>query len=166
MQLHMSAKPTFNGKIRLATNYDVSSIINIMHEVYAEYNLVLEVSQEVPDILAFEQNYNQRLGAFFVLIIEDKIIGTVGVKLLNSSNAEIVRLYLNRNFRGCGLGYQLLKTAVDWAQAQGRTHIELWSFTQFTQGHHLYTQFGFTQLGRRQMNDVNQTQMYGFMFSR
>ncbi|PHM08719.1 GNAT family N-acetyltransferase [Nostoc sp. 'Peltigera malacea cyanobiont' DB3992] len=161
----MSTKPTINSKIRLATHNDVPSIINIMREVYIEHGLVFEVSQEIPDILDFEQKYNQKSAAFFVLLVQEEIIGTVGVKIIKSSEAEIVRLYLKRDFRGLGLGYQLLKTAVDWAQLQGKTHIELWSFTQFTQGHRLYNQFGFTQLDTRQMNDVNETQMYGFAFS-
>ncbi|MFN6567604.1 GNAT family N-acetyltransferase [Dendronalium sp. ChiSLP03b] len=161
----MSAKTTFNSQIRLATHNDVPSIINIMREVYIEHGLIFEVSQEIPDILDFERIYNQKSATFFVLLVKEEIIGTVGVKIIESSEAEIVRLYLKRNFRGLGFGYQLLKTAVNWAQKQGKNHIELWSFTQFTQGHSLYKKFGFTQLDTRQMNDVNKTQMYGFAFS-
>ncbi|MBC1241047.1 GNAT family N-acetyltransferase [Nostoc sp. 2RC] len=161
----MSAKTTFNSQIRLATNHDVPSIINIMREVYTEHGLIFEVSQEIPDILNFDKIYNQKTAAFFVLLLEEEIIGTIGIKSIKSSEAEIVRLYLKHDFRGLGFGYQLLKTAIDWAQQQGKNHIELWSFTQFTQGHSLYKKFGFTQIDTRQMNDVNKTQMYGFAFS-
>ncbi|MDZ8188259.1 MAG: GNAT family N-acetyltransferase [Nostoc sp. ChiSLP02] len=161
----MSAKTTFNSQIRLATHNDVPSIINIMREVYIEHGLIFEVSQEIPDILDFDNIYNQKSAAFFVLLVKEEIIGTVGIKTIKSSEAEIVRLYLKHDFRGLGFGYQLLKTAINWAKEQGKNHIELWSFTQFTQGHSLYNKFGFTQLATRQMNDVNKTQMYGFAFS-
>jgi putative acetyltransferase len=90
------------------------------------------------------------------------VVGSIGVRLGPRGVAEIVRLYLARQYRGQGVGRQLVEAAVAWARAHAAQAVELWSDTRFTDAHRLYTRTGFVQGGQRQLADVNNSLEYHF----
>jgi putative acetyltransferase len=55
-------------------------------------------------------------GAFFVGIVDGKVIGTAGVRKLDGNLCEIRRIYLKKAFRSKGYGKQLFATALDFAE--------------------------------------------------
>jgi putative acetyltransferase len=148
--------------IRSATSADAASIIGVIQTVYAEYAFVFEAGEETPDLLAFGETYDGRAGAFFVAETMGVVVGSIGVRLGPRGVAEIVRLYLARQYRGQGVGRQLVEAAVAWARAHAAQAVELWSDTRFTDAHRLYTRTGFVQGGQRQLADVNNSLEYHF----
>jgi putative acetyltransferase len=148
--------------IRPATGADAASIVDVIQTVYAEYDFVFEAREETPDLLAFDQTYDGRAGAFFVAELAGAVVGSIGVRLGPTGLAEIVRLYLAASLRGQGVGRRLVDAAVAWARANGARVVELWSDTRFTDAHRLYTRYGFVQGDQHQLTDVNNSREYYF----
>jgi GNAT superfamily N-acetyltransferase len=149
-------------EIRLAETEDVEAIMNIMRGVYVEYGFIFEPEIEAPDLLEFDNNYDRRSGAFFVATLRERVVGTVGLTYIGPDTIEIIRLYLNTDFRGLGIGRRLLETAVDWARQKGATGVTLWSDMRFETAHQLYTRAGFIQGPLRHTKDINDSIEYQF----
>ena len=152
----------YNPVIRPATADDVVAILAVMGGVYREYGFIFDPEYEAPDLVRFYETYDQESGAFFVSMIDGKISGTIGIKFIEATVTEIVRLYLDADFRGGGIGQRLLKTAISWAQNRKCDKVSLWSDTRFTQAHKLYAKTGFVKGTMRHLTDVNKSVEYQF----
>jgi len=71
-------------------------------------------------------------------------------------------LYVHPSLRRQGWGRKLTTLAIAYAQAAGKQKMILWSDTRFTDAHRLYRNLGFTEMGRRDLNDSNNSVEYGF----
>ena len=109
------------------------------------------------DLLAIEQSYKQRGGAF--IIMEDssgEIVACHATTPIDKGAGLITfrRLYLKRTLRGQKLGKRLMDWAVEWSRDAGFKRIEFWSDTRFTGAHEFFEHYGFTKSGEiREMND-------------
>ena len=65
---------------------------------------------------------------------------------LPASYLELVKLYLAEEARGRGLGKALMERSMDWARAQGFTHVYLETITELGSAVGLYTRLGFERL--------------------
>jgi putative acetyltransferase len=55
-------------------------------------------------------------GTFFVGIVDDKVVGTAGVRKVDGNLCEIRRIYLKKTFRSKGNGKKLFRAALDFAE--------------------------------------------------
>ena len=92
---------------------------------------------------SFYHDIDKEFDSFWCLLSNDKVIGTVGVKKLDESTAELKALYLQSEFRGKGFGFRLLDKAVQFAKEQGYQRIVLDSMSQYDDAIRLYEKFGF-----------------------
>lgn len=149
--------------ISAATAADVPGVVALIGRVFAEYGFVYDPRIEVTDLFDFDAHYAPPRGAFFVVRDSDKIVGSVGVELLDPRTAELHRLYLDAGLRGRGTGGALTDTVIAWCRSRGIEHVVLWSDTRFDLAHRLYTRMGFTRTGERTLpEDVNHTREYRF----
>lgn len=149
-------------KIRRAIKKDVPQIINLIADIWAEYDCILDTEKEEKYLLAPEDYFHSKDGEFWVVAERNEIVGTVAVIMLGETTAELKSLYVGKNFRNQGLGENLTKLAVKFASLKGRSEIILWSDTRFIEAHKLYEKIGFKRLGKRELDDINKSSEFGY----
>ncbi len=110
--------------------------------------LELEKSFESEGRHSFYNSIEKEFDGFWCLLTEDKVIGTVAVKQIDSITAELKALYLSTDFRGKGLGYKLLDQAVKFARAKGYQRVVLDSMSAYIDAFRLYEKYGFKTIER------------------
>jgi len=71
------------------------------------------------------------------------IYPTIG---LPSKTCELVKLYLNKNARGTGLGKQLLLKSMNWAKDNGYDQVYLESMPELSKAVSIYEKVGFERI--------------------
>jgi len=149
-------------KIRPVVKKDVPQIIQLIGDIWAEYECVLDLEQDDKYLLSPEEFFHSKDGEFWVAAERNEIVATVGVIMLDEQTAELKSLYVKKDFRAQGLGGNLIKLAVKSAALKGGSEIILWSDTRFTKAHRLYEKLGFKLLGKRELKDINKSVELGF----
>ena len=91
---------------------DVKDFVIAAHDEFNfPYDRKLDYDLDNPD-----KYYNNRGGMFYLLLDNEKVIGTAAVKKLDDKTAALKRLYVNKNYRGKGLGLQLFTEALDFCR--------------------------------------------------
>jgi putative acetyltransferase len=134
-----------NVEIRPYEPTDQTSFAHLVATVLAEYGFhidpILDADLEHPDTI---------YQGIWVAVHNDRIIGSVAVRLLNDGMAaELKRMYLQPEHRGRGLGHALLSHAVQWTKDRGCRSIVLDTSTAMTAAQHLYESTGFARTGTR-----------------
>lgn len=86
---------------------------------------------------------------YFIAELEEKIIGGCGIyptKNLPDGYAELVKIYLQSEYRGKGIGKQLMDKSIAYAKEQGYTHLYLESFPSLKEAIVLYEKIGFERV--------------------
>ena len=81
-------------------------------------------------------------GIFYVLEIDDKIVGTIAV-IKKDNIAELKRWYVDKDFQGKGYGSKLLDRAILFCKENGLNKIEFETNKKFVKSHLLYKKRGF-----------------------
>lgn len=74
------------------------------------------------------------------------LIGTVGVRSLDELNCELKALYLYSRYHGQGLGYRLIKTALEEAKRAGFEAMYLDTISTSERAIRLYKAVGFEEI--------------------
>ncbi|MGB9938720.1 GNAT family N-acetyltransferase [Methanosarcina sp.] len=87
--------------------------------------------------------YSGSGGAFFVGIVDGKVVGTSGVRKLDENLCEIRRIYLKKAFRNKGNGKLLFRTALEFAE-KNCSGVVLKTDSTLTKAIDMYLKHGFT----------------------
>ena len=137
-------------------------VLDLIGGVFAEYGLTFEPAGYDADLTRIGGSYFRPGGAFWVLEDDRRVVGTVAVVPLSSSDVEIKRVYLESALRGQGWGRTLVEHALAWAAGQGYTRVRLWSDVKFTRSHAMYERLGFARTGIRDCDDLDKSREYRF----
>jgi GNAT superfamily N-acetyltransferase len=151
-------------RLRLAGEQDTDGIKHLIADVYGEYDCTLNVERDEPYLLNPAQYFRQSGGELWV--VEDEgVVKASGAVLLHAYAAELKTLYVHRSLRRQGWARLLVQMAIEHARLRGRRQMILWSDTRFLDAHRLYTNMGFLQTGKRELEDSNNSIEYGFELS-
>lgn len=89
---------------------------------------------------------------FWCLFDEEHIIGTVALKRLSDEGCELKALYLLEQYHKNGLGYRLLKTAIEEARQNGYKKMYLDTLSTSKNAIALYEKAGFVRTQRYNAN--------------
>lgn len=128
---------------------DARAVREIVFGVLAEFGLAPDHAGTDVDLSDVELHYLVPGGGFWV--VEDgrgRIVGTCGLWLDpdDAARCELRKMYLLPEWRGRGLGGQLLETALALAQSAGRTRVELETNRAMTAAIGLYESRGFREI--------------------
>ena len=116
-------------EIREYTNSDKEGILELQDEFEKEFFKEFYDNPERRkweiDLHKIPSYYIKSGGNFWVIEIEGKVIGMVGLKLVNKNTAELTRMRVFKSFRGLGLGKQLLIIAENYCKDIGIDKIVL-----------------------------------------
>ncbi len=88
----------------------------------------------------------ERGGAILVGIQEDRLAGTVALKKEDSTTFELTKMAVAEEFRGHGLGKELVRAAIGKAASLGAKRIILYSHKSLEAALHIYQKLGFTEV--------------------
>ena len=133
-------------RLRPATNTDCEHIVNLVYGVLKEYGLKPDPASTDADIRDIESSYFSRGGTFLVLEAKDgSIIGAYGLYLLEQRTCELRKMYLQKAYRGQGLGKALLDDALSKARRLGFRKMVLETASVLKEAIALYKSYGFVE---------------------
>ena len=106
----------------------------------------------------FYNDIEKEFVSFYCVTDHGNIVGTVALKKIGEDTVELKALYLDRDYRGKGLGARLMTEAVETARTLGYKSIVLDSMKQYESARRLYEQFGFKDTER--YNDNNMADVF------
>jgi ribosomal protein S18 acetylase RimI-like enzyme len=126
---------------------DVDAIVHMHREIYArEYGFDDTFATYVRQPLSiFVQSHSPR-ERLWIAEVGLRIIGCVAIVAGEAGRAQLRWYLIDPEFRGRGLGRQLLHDAVAFARACGYPAIYLWTVSQLTAAAHLYQSLGFQKV--------------------
>lgn len=103
------------------------------------------------DIMHLPDAYLTEDGAsgFWVAILEDDVIGMIGVQRTSDDSADIRRLRVRPQYRRRGVGSRLLETAIDFCREQGYLKVVLDVRVERAPAVAMFQKFGFTHAADR-----------------
>ena len=96
----------------------------------------------------FYKNIDDNFVAFYCLLDQEKLIGTVALKKIDEKTVELKAMYLDQSYRGKGLGRKLMNKVIDEAKRLGYKSIVLDSMSQYKSALKLYEKTGFKNTER------------------
>ncbi|MGE3165856.1 MAG: GNAT family N-acetyltransferase [Planctomycetota bacterium] len=143
---------------------DRAGEIDLLTRCYAEYGQVIELDTLDEDLFEIERRYCPPASAFWVLRDGPRLVGSVAVKGIDGSTAELKRVFLDAALRGRGLGKALSRWAIDWARDAGYTRLDIWSDVLYETAHRLYLGLGAHDTGEtRELGGRNHVFERGFV---
>lgn len=141
-------------QIREYEEGDSEKVFHFLYDILVnEFNISLDFNNLDSDLLDIRNHYNKDDGECFWIVElknNSQIIGTVALRKLKESKfsdtsdfAELKRMFLSKEYRGQGIGQQMLETALNFAKKVGYSKVFLYSSKDLTDSRKLYLKNGF-----------------------
>ena len=141
-------------KIQQKDNESIAKIIRQSLEEYGEDKPGTVYTDPTTDDLFAVFNATEK-SRYFIATVNNKVIGGSGIfptKGLPDGYAELVKIYLNKDYRGLGVGGKLMQKSIAFAQESGFTHLYIESIPSLKEAINLYEKFDFKPL-KKQLGD-------------
>jgi len=112
------------------------------------------------DAMRLPGPYVAPFGAIWLAQTNDDAVGCVALRPLPGGVGEVKRMYVDRAWRGKGVGRVLLETLVAHARTLGYRHLRLGTITDMTAARSLYESLGFVPIERYRKDEMVDTQFY------
>jgi putative acetyltransferase len=152
------------ASIRAARDDDRDALMALIEPIFGEYEGVLFVREEMPELEQIASVFARAGGAFWCAERRGAVVGSVGfTPAVSGAGVELKKLYVARSEREHGLGARLLAQVEDAARARGADFVELWSDVRFVAAHRFYERRGYRRDGRtRELGDASDSVEYHF----
>lgn len=101
----------------------------------------------------FYNDIRNEFEVFYCLLDNDSCVGTAALKRFDDDTAELKALYLDKDYRGKGLGSLLMDKLVKTARELNYKSIVLDSMSQYKDARRLYEKTGFKDTARYNDNE-------------
>ena len=128
---------------------DLGELINMVSLVLGEYSMSIDKTGADKELEDMGGVYGQHDSKFFIMESRGKIIGSVGVRNIDRDTCELRKLYLLKEYRGRGLGQELLDHALAFAVNKGYKKIQLEVSVKHERAISLYERSGFMRTDRK-----------------
>jgi GNAT superfamily N-acetyltransferase len=116
---------------------------NLTLKLGAGFDLQANVAED----MAHLQTFSPPAGRLLLVSVDSAVAGMGGLRTIGERMGEIKRMYIRPQFRGRGLGRELLGNLVDQSMAIGHTVLRLDSAWFMETAHAMYRSFGFKEIG-------------------
>ena len=132
-------------EIQPTDNLAIATIIRTALEEYGEAKPgTVYTDPTTDDLFAIFQNVPKSV--YYIAELEGEVIGGCGVYPtlgLPNNYAELVKLYLKKEFRGMGIGRELMNRSISFAQKNEYTYLYIESFPSLKEAIQLYEKLDF-----------------------
>ena len=112
------------------------------------------------DAMRLPGPYVAPLGAIWLAESNDGTIGCVALRPLPGGIGEVKRMYVDRAWRGRGVGRALLETLIAHARTLGYHHLRLGTLSEMAAARSLYASLGFAPIERYRADEMVDTEFY------
>lgn len=128
-------------------------VVDLLVEVILnEFNM----NENVGDIKNFDYNSYKNGGGNLWLAVDenDNVIATSAIQVNNEKNeAKLVRVYLNKEYRGTGIATEMLNMAIDFVKSINFNRIILGTYKKLERAVKFYEKNGFKEISRDNTDD-------------
>ena len=119
-----------------------SEIFQVTEEVIRNYDM-----SDIDDV---RSHYLDNKGTFLVLVDDEKVVGSGGIRRLNDDICELKRMWLLKDYRGQGFGKKMAHILLDFAKKAGykKVRLDCGDEQKQAQAVNLYKQLGFYVIER------------------
>ena len=121
---------------------------------FAEYLSIQNFDDELKHL---EKKYGKPNGRLYVLYVNDKLAGCVGLRKMDKEKCELKRLYVKPEFRGEGLGDLLLERIMGDARRIGYKYMYLDTLPFLKTAINMYRRRGFEEIGKYSDSPIEET---------
>lgn len=133
--------------VRRALPEDHATVARELADYLAFIGDALDAEGLDHDIAHWQEEYNGRSGV--LLVVEDaagEVVGTAGVRVLESGVGELKRMWLRPACQRRGLGRRLMDACLDEARRLGCRALRLDTMAKMEAAVHLYRAYGFREI--------------------
>lgn len=140
---------------------DFKTAIQLFQEYASQIGVDLEFQHFSKELETIEEHYSRPNG---VLILarnrESAPLGCFAIRALKSSICELKRMYVREEFRGLGLGKQMLVKSIEIGKKLGYKKMRLDTLPTMGSAIALYQKMGFCQIEAYRFNPVKGTKYF------
>jgi DNA-binding MarR family transcriptional regulator/N-acetylglutamate synthase-like GNAT family acetyltransferase len=128
-------------------------IINMIENIQKnEFNLSITDDINSSILRAEEEFYCNRSYNFWYAVDQNgKIIGSIGLKMIDSKNAELKKFFVDKEYRGKNVAFKLLKTFLKSAIKNKFKNIYLGTVDVLHAAHRFYEKHGFLPINETEL---------------
>jgi len=125
-------------------------VINLVGACLLDQEVVVESDLPIDDddLQKIPEVYSGK-SRFWIALDEDRVVGTVGILDRGENPAKLRRMFVQKEYRGTGLGQKLLDTALAFAKEAGHAKITLNTHVNMKRAHHFYEKNKFILVGEK-----------------
>ena len=148
-------------RIRFGLDTDGPALVALIWACWSRHpGIRMDVDREMPELHALATYYR---GALWVAELDQRIVGMIAVRPLDTAVWEICRVYVEPSLHGSRLGHALLDVAEAHATGQGALRLALWSDTRFERAHAFYEKRSYVRYGPiRVLHDISGSLEFGY----
>ncbi len=128
-------------KIEEYKEEDQQQIASLIEDIFNELGFPFDKETTHKDLFDIKNYFTK----FFVIRINNEVVGTIGVKMEGIKVAGIKRLYLKKEHRGKGWGRALLEEALLFSKESGAEKAQLRTTEKNIQALKIYQKNGFKE---------------------
>lgn len=99
-------------------------------------------------------------GGIWLALANDTGVGCVALRPLTEGVGEIKRMFVDADWRGCGVGRALLDALITAARSRGYVTLRLGTLADMHAAQSLYRSLSFVPIGRYRPDELIDTQFY------
>lgn len=146
--LETSRTRTSGVKIHtLSTSRPLKKQIVAMVEKIQKNEFEIPITEEVNACIVRAEEefyYNNSYNFWYAINAQGNIIGCIGLKKLDAKNGQLLKLFVQEDYRGTGVAQMLLETLLKAATKHGFTKIWLGTTEKLKASHAFYEKSGFS----------------------
>lgn len=136
--------PAFENRWELVPLYEEYAAMLVRTDPVFARSLVQQNYDE--EIVRLEDKYAPPRGRIYLVYLDDRLAGCVGMKPSDEDHAELKRLYVRQEFRGQNLGEVLTRKIMEDARESGYRWLRLDTLPGLKTALALYRRLGFYEI--------------------
>lgn len=131
--------------LREYTIKDKEQVHRVLNTIFDKLGFKYDLFKIDNDLYRIREIYFKEHGKFWLILIDDKIIGTIALKL-DHGFYELRRFFILEEYRGKGYGNIALKYILAYAKQKGINKVRLDVHKKLKTAIYLYNKYGFKEI--------------------
>lgn len=148
--------------IKEATSNEAYKIaIKLIKEYVSQLGVDLSFQNFNQEIQNIKQQYARPSGVMIIVYSDnEKTIGCFGIRAYEGTICELKRMYLKKEYRGLGIGKELLTKSIELGRALGYKKMRLDTLPSMQAAIGLYKNMGFYEISAYRFNPIEGTKYF------
>ncbi|MDR3259936.1 MAG: GNAT family N-acetyltransferase [Fusobacteriaceae bacterium] len=141
-------------KYKKLDKQEIEDTKNLIKEYINWVDIDLSFQDIEDELKNFPLKYEKPYGAFFIAKNGDEVVGSVGLKKIESNICEMKRLYVKDKYKGYKIGETLVGIIIGEAQKCGYEKMRLDTLKKMGMAQNLYKKYGFYEISAYVYNPI------------